>query len=163
MNGRPDGGQSILDALADGIGRRADERRRAEERLADFAFTERTAGRADSDEVSGAAKAAAPGAAWRYHVGRTLRIAGDPAALALLARLRDGPLGVALVAAGPPFEGDRVAAADWLGGLAAAGFVTREMEADRVAMAPLGAASLALVEALEGRLAVRPGDGPGSR
>lgn len=144
-------GGAVLDALADGLRRRAEEQRRAEERLADFAFTERTAG---------AAGVAAPatGSAWRYHVGRTLRTAGDLGVLDLLGALRGGPRAVAEVAAGAPFGGDRAATADWLGGLAAAGFVTREIEADRVALAPLGAAVLDLVEALEERL---PSASPG--
>jgi len=157
-------GEALLDALAAGLRGRVAGQRRAEERLADFAFRE--SGPAGGGTGGGAA-AAAPrsGApvgttAWRHYLLRTLRSAGEAETLALLETLRDGPRPIAEVAAGRPWAGDRVAAADWIGGLAAAGFVSRELETDRVALAPLGAAVLDLVVELEDRLSAEsPGGG----
>ena len=157
MSGRPD----FLDPLVAGLRRRVAEQRRAEGRLADFAFSE-TAEPAAGSAVSDVSPASTPSTAsaapaWRYYVGRALRAAGDPETLALLESLRGGPLTVAEVAGRPEGGGDRIAAADWIGGLSAAGFVTRELEADRVVLAPLGAATLDLVEELERRLAETDG------
>ncbi len=143
---------ALLDALAAGLRRRADEQRRAEERLASFAFRE------EASPDGGASPARSGATSWRYHVTRAMRIAGDPAVLTLLEALRGGPLPLPEVSSGAYADaqlvaGDPVAAADWIGALAAAGFVTRELETDRVAIAPLGLATLALVGELERRLA----------
>jgi hypothetical protein len=143
---------ALLEALAAGLRRRADEQRRAEERLAGFAFQE-------SPRAPAAGSAAPPtGPAWRYHVGRALRTAGDLETLALLETLRLGPLTLDELAAGPHAVGDRLAVADWIGALSAAGFATRELETGRVTLAPLGSAILDLVVDLEARL-----DSGGSR
>ena len=147
-------GEALLEALAAGLRRRVAEQRRAEERLADFAFRE---------PVPAAVPAAAPRSggpvgttAWRHYLLRTLRSAGEAGTISLLETLRDGPRPIAEIAVGRPWAGDRVAAADWIGGLAVAGFVSRELETDRVALAPLGAAILDLVAELERRLGANP-------
>ncbi len=145
-----------LEALAAGLRRRVDEQRRAEERLADFAFSETGAA-----QPSGRATTTAPPApvtAWRYYVARTLHAAGEPGTLQLLERLRGGgPVTIAELAAddagvGDRVAGDRAAVADVIGGLAVVGFVTRDLETNRVALAPLGFAVLGIVDALEHRL-----------
>ena len=149
-------GEALLEALAAGLRRRVAEQRRAEERLADFAFRE--AAPAGGGAAAAAPRPGAPAGttAWRSYLLRTLRSAGEAETLALLETLRDGPRPLAGLAAGQPWAGDRVAAADWIGGLAAAGFVSRELETDRVALAPLGAALLDLVVELERRLSAEP-------
>lgn len=136
------------------------EQRRAEERLADFAFGEAAAT---------PARAAAPGpgapigtTAWRHYLARMLRSAGELETLELLEALRDGPSSLDGLALREPWRGDRVAVADWIGGLAAVGFVRRELETDRVSLAPLGVAVLELVAELERRLGadLLPGESP---
>ncbi|MFZ5853456.1 MAG: hypothetical protein ACOYXS_02990 [Chloroflexota bacterium] len=155
-------GDALLEALAAGLRRRVAEQRRAEARLADFAFREAepSAGPAAAPP-SAASRSAAPAGttAWRYYLLRTLRSAGEAETLALLEMLRDGPrpiAGLAVPSAAAPWAGDRVAGADWIGGLAAAGLVSRELETDRVALAPLGSALLDLVVELERRLNADP-------
>jgi hypothetical protein len=55
-----------------------------------------------------------------------------------------------------PAVPDRLVAADRVGALASAGLVGRDLESDRVALTPLGAALLDLVAELEHRAAARP-------
>lgn len=143
---------AVLEALAAGLRRRVDEQRRAEERLASFAFVERPVPSGDHHTSPAAT-------AWRYHIIRTLRLTGDPEILALLEILRGGARPLAELVTGGTVAGDRVAAADWIGGLSASGFVTRELETDRVTLAPLGIAVLDLVGELE-RLLAAAGDQP---
>lgn len=160
---------ALLDALVAALRRWVGERRRAEERLASFAFDERPPGVVPSPTTApepgqradpGGGAAAEVPVAWRYYLLQTLRVAGDPAVIALLERLRDSPRRLDDLAesarlargAGAATAGDRIATADWIGGLAAAGLVSRELEADRVALAPLGSAVLDLLAELEHRL-----------
>lgn len=135
---------ALLDALGAGLRRRVLERRRAAERLADFVFTEGAAG---PDRGQGITPTD-----WRYFVARTLASAGDPATLALLEELAGGDRPVAELAErrGATF-GDRLAVADWIGGLASAGLVGHELASDRVSLTELGQAVLALVREWEHR------------
>src|SRR3990170_801542 len=147
----PDAGR-VLDALAVNLRARVREQRRAEERLASFAFRE--GGRVVGPVESGAA----PATDWRYYLARTFREASEPATLALLLRLRPaerslGDLGE-----------DRLAVADQVGRLATAGLVSRPLDSELVSLAPLGEAVLALYDALEARLAAdSDGDGRPAR
>lgn len=130
----------LLERIAAALYLRVQAQRRAEERLASFAFHERPV------VDSGATPGVESGIDWVYFVTRALRLVGDPAVLRLLEALRDG--GLALEAlAGPTASGttDRVALSDQLGGLATAGLVVRELESNRVSLAPLGEALLDLV------------------
>jgi hypothetical protein len=131
--------EGLLAAVAATLGRRVREQRGAEERLAAFAFHETTA-------AAGVSEAADEAIDWDHYLARTLRSAGEPGVLALLRRLRDGERRLAELGA------DRLATADRVGALATAGLVAREFDGDRVSLAPLGEALLALVEALEVRL-----------
>jgi len=145
--------EELLEALAAGLRSRVLERRRAAERLADFAFTEGApaTGRGSSDGPTD----------WRYFVTRSLAVAGDPATIELLERLADGdrPLSE-LTGPGDARTGDRLAVIDWIGGLAAAGLVGHELATDRVALTQLGRALLELIQEWEARAAV---DGPVAR
>src|SRR3990170_912386 len=87
----------VLEALAVNLRARVREQRRAEERLAGFAFRE--SGAAVGSVESGAA----PATDWRYYLARTFREASEPSTLALLLSLRSGerplaPLGEAVLA-----------------------------------------------------------------
>ena len=143
--------ESLLAAVAAGLGQRVREQRGAEERLAAFAFHETTV--APDAAVPGTPEAAAGAVDWDHYLARTLRAAGEPGVLALLRRLRDGERRLAELGA------DRLAAADRVGALATAGLVAREFDGDRVSLAPLGDALLALVDELEARLSVEAAAG----
>jgi hypothetical protein len=138
-SGGPDAG-ALLDAVADGLRARVHAQRLAEERLASFAFREDPAGRREQ------ATTASADVDWRYYLTRTLRDAVEPTTLALLERLRPGAL--PLRELGP----DPVAVADQVGRLSTAGLVSRPLDSDQVALAPLGEAILGLVGALMDRL-----------
>jgi hypothetical protein len=137
----------LIGRVATALRARVEAQRRAEERLASFAFTE-------SAPVSGQAAGDEPdGADWLYFLLRALRLLGESDTVRLLRHLRDGGRSLAdlPVLAGSGL-GDRLAAADWIGGLASAGFVVRELERDRVVLAPLGAAMLDLLTEIEQRV-----------
>ena len=140
----------LLERIAAALYLRVQAQRRAEERLASFAFHERPM------VDSGATPGVESGIDWVYFVTRALRLVGDPAVLRLLEALRDGGLALEALAgptaSGPTASGtsasgttDRVALSDQLGGLATAGLVVRELESNRVSLAPLGEALLDLV------------------
>lgn len=142
----------LLDRLAAAIAARVRGRRTAEERLGAFAFHEEPSnGR--PGEIAGVARsttsAAVPGSApvdWRYFAVRALGVLADPELLRILEAIpADGrPFGE-LVGLMEPAVPDRVAAADRVGRLAAAGLVGRDLESDRVSLLPLGEVLLELV------------------
>jgi hypothetical protein len=137
---------AVLDRVAAAIRGRVDARRATETQLGAFAFREgrATTGR-DHPDDSGPAD-------WRFFVTRALAAMAEPDAVAVLETLRDGGLPLAsldhLVS---PAERDRLATADRIGDLAAAGLVGRELESDMVALTPLGEALLGLVDELSTR------------
>lgn len=139
---------SVVDRLSAALRAHVDARRRAEERLSSFAFSERPGA-----SIPGAADDATDGSPdWRHFAARTLRVAGDPGALRVLDRLRDGPVATAVLAGAlDPDERGRLALVDRIGELAAAGLVARELERDEVTLAPLGEAVLDLVAEIERR------------
>ncbi len=141
----PLGGNDLLQAMATSLRQRVAQRRRAEARLAGFVFDERSGPAAGPVAELGAVD-------WRYHAARSLQAATEPEALALLTRLRGGPLGLSKLARlmGTP---DLAAAAERVGGLAGAGLVARELETERVSLAPLGTAILELLDELARRAA----------
>src|SRR3990172_10406651 len=117
----------VLEALAVNLRARVREQRRAEERLAGFAFRE--SGAAVGSVESGAA----PATDWRYYLDRTFREASEPSTLALLLSLRSGerPL--------RELGEDHLAVADQVGRLATAGPGSRPPPTQRVSLAPPGA------------------------
>ena len=154
----------LLGRIAAALRSRVLAQRRAEERLGSFAFSERPLAGPGTAPGAGAALGvgAAPGDSsatgqlipmatesgtdWTWFVGRALRLVGDPAVLHLLEALRDGALPLEMLAGLPStVTTDRVALSDQLGGLATAGLVVRELESNRVSLAPLGEALLQLV------------------
>jgi hypothetical protein len=155
----------VVDRLAAALHAHVDARRRADERLASFAFSERPdRGTPPGGAPSGGAPSAgAPSGGdrdatragvtdWRYFATRTLRLAGDPGTLRLLDRLRDGAVGTANLAdALDPDERGHLALVERIGDLAAAGLVARELGRDEVRLAPLGEAVLDLVAEIERR------------
>ncbi len=142
----------LLDRLAAAVAARVRGRRTAEERLGAFAFREEPSnGR--PGEIAAAAPsttgAVVPGPApvdWRYFVVRALGALDDPDVIRILEALPpDGrPFGE-LVGLVEPAVPDRVAAADRVGRLAAAGLVGRDLESDLVSLLPLGEVLLELV------------------
>lgn len=140
----------VVDRLAAALRAHIDGRRRADERLASFAFSERSDRSPSAGGAGGGAVAAAGD--WRHFAARTLRLAGDPGTIRLLDGLRDGAVATAdLAAALDPAERGRLALIDRIGDLAAAGLVARELERDEVSLAPLGEAVLDLVIEIERR------------
>jgi hypothetical protein len=150
---------ALLASLADGLRRRVAERGQAEERLGDFVFREEPNPGSSSAArlASGEAGLASGPASWRYFITRTLAAVGEPGTLDLLERLatdgvtldtlmRDAPLG---------FTG-RLATADRIGGLAAAGLAGRDLESSHIRLTALGSAVLAFALEWERRAA---GDG----
>ncbi len=154
----------LLGRIAAALRSRVLAQRRAEERLASFAFSERpltgpgtapgAAAALGVDRKSGDSSATGQptpmatesGIDWTWFVGRALRLVGDPAVLHLLEALRDGALPLeALAGLSTTTTTDRVALSDQLGGLATAGLLVRELESNRVSLAPLGEALLQLV------------------
>jgi hypothetical protein len=135
---------ALLDALAGGLRRRVTERGLAERRLADFVFRE-----GSPDPGEGTTPSPAD---WRHFVGRTLAAAGEPGTIELLERLSGGDRPIAeLAGRWEAGGGGRLASVDWIGGLASAGLVGRDLETDRVGLTDLGAAVLALVREWERR------------
>jgi hypothetical protein len=136
--------EARLEALAAGLRRWADRQAAAEERLAGFAFRE-----------EGELPAVEPARSWEALIVRALDAAADPAVIRLLriARGAGVPIG-RLVGSGEfgTLVGDRVAVTAWLGALASAGLVSRELEADAVSTTALGEALVGLVDDLVGRL-----------
>ncbi len=136
--------EDLLGELASSLRRHVAGRRRAEERLADFAFR----------EGSGPSAVLGP-ADWRYFLARSLGEALDPSGLRLLDLVRHGPRSLRQLS--EPIEApDLVAAADRVGRLAVAGLVSRDLETGQVTLEPLGAAVLALLDEVE-RRAAEPG------
>jgi DNA-binding transcriptional ArsR family regulator len=166
---------AVLDALAVGIRVRVAAQRRAEERLADFVFREgppmgeapTTAQASNADPSSAAAQAAAAQAAaaqgrdralgpgstdWHFYVVAALRAGTDPAAIAVLEALRQGPASLAQLAEASRTS-DPAATADLVGALAGAGLVVRDLERAAVRLSALGEAILVLVDELAQRAA----------
>jgi hypothetical protein len=147
---RPD---ELVGRVAAALRARVEAQHRAEERLASFAFTETAPAGGRHDAGDRARDAAEPaGTDWLYFLLRSLRLLGEPDTVRLLRRLREGGRQLSDVAAlAGSGRADRLAAADRVGELAAAGFVVRELESDVVVLAPLGAALLELVDEVERR------------
>lgn len=142
----------LLDRLAAAIAARVRRRRTADERLGAFAFHEEPS-TGEPGEIAAVARsatsAAEPGSTpvdWRYFVVSALGVLADPELLRILEAIPpDGrPFGE-LVGLVEPAVPDRVAAADRVGRLAAAGLVGRDLESDRVSLLPLGEVLLELV------------------
>jgi hypothetical protein len=146
---------ALLAGLADGLRRRVAERSRAEERLADFVFSE------GADGPRGGALLGP--ADWRHFVSRTLAAAGAPGTLDLLDRLSRGDVPLdGLTADGWPGLPGSLAIVDRVGDLTAAGLVRRDLETGRVGLTDLGTAVLALAREWEHRAVdAAEGDAPG--
>jgi hypothetical protein len=140
---------SLLAALADGLRRRVAERGQAEDRLGDFVFREEP-----NPESSNAAHLPSGEAGWRYFITRTLAAVGEPGTLDLLERLAtDGEtLDTLMRDASLGFTG-RLATADRVGGLAAAGLAGRDLESSHIHLTALGSAVLAFALEWERRAA----------
>ena len=147
MTERPSpSGEELLEDLAQALRRRVAERRRAEQRLAEFAFREGPDGEAARTPREPVESEVTD---WRAYAARALA-ALEPAGLALLDALREGPLPLSVLAERLGIT-DRVIAVDRVGDLAAAGLVARELESDRAALTGLGEAVLALLDDLAAR------------
>jgi hypothetical protein len=134
---------AVVDRLAAALRAHVDARRRAEEQLAAFAFTERPSSAAGNDAEPDPVD-------WRWFVAGTLHAAGQSGTLRLLEALRDGPLSIADAARDlDPARRGRLALVEQVGALAAAGLVARELARDEVSLAPLGASVLDLVTEIE--------------
>ena len=130
---------ALLAALADGLRRRVAERGQAEARLGDFAFREGPGPRA-----SGPTLAAPIDANWRYFIARTLAAIGESGTIDLLERLAsDDETLDTLTRDASGGDAGRLATADRIGGLAAAGLAGRDLESDQVRLTALGSAVLA--------------------
>lgn len=148
----------LLDRLAAAIAARVRGRQTAEERLGAFAFHEEPSNGRTGDVAAVArstASAAVPGSDqvdWRYFVVRALGVLADPELLRILEAIPSGgrPFDE-LVRLVDPSVPDRVAAADRVGRLAAAGLVGRDLESDCVSLLPLGDVLLELVADLARR------------
>jgi hypothetical protein len=137
--------ERLLAGLADGLRRRVMERSQAEERLADFAFREQPAGPVRPTPL---------GADWRYFISRTLAAAGEPGTLDLLERLSSGEETLPTLVREPSLGlAGGLATVDRIGGLAAAGLASRDLETGRVALTGLGSAVLAFAREWESRAA----------
>lgn len=132
---------ALFAGLADALRRRVAERGQAEERLGDFVFRE--------SPLAGPGSAAQPvssGVDWRYFITRTLAAVGEPGTLDLLERLAaEGTTVDALTREASVGFAGRLATADRIGGLAAAGLAGRDLESGQVRLTPLGSAVLAFV------------------
>jgi hypothetical protein len=144
--------EDLLDRLAQAVAARVRRRRTAEERLGTFVFQEGQPH--DQREriavVEGSTAGAQPSGSapvdWRYFVIRALAALEDPDAVRILDALPpDGRPLSDLLGVVEPAVPDRVAAADRIGRLAAAGLVGRDLESDRVSLMPLGEVLLELV------------------
>jgi len=129
----------LLDALSAALRARISDLSRGEARRASFVFAETSPARgpARPSEV-----------AWEIHLARALHAATEPAALDLLSGLRHEARTIDEIALTVHPRGDRLAAAAWIGDLAAARLVGRDLETDIVSLAPLGAAIVELVESV---------------
>jgi hypothetical protein len=136
---------ALLDRLGEAIRGRVDSRLAAETRLASFAF-----GESPSTPPSGPPEAAATD--WQYFTTRALAAVAEPDAFPILEALRgDGLPLPSLERLVSPLGRDRLAVADRIGDLAAAGLVGRELESDIVALTPLGEALLGLIDEISTR------------
>lgn len=142
--------RDVVGQLAAALWDRVESQRRADDRLASFAFSEGPAtGRTESpvgqpDVVVD----------WPYFVLRAFRVLSEPATLPVLDAVRgDGRSLDELVGLVGSGTGDRLAAVDRVGGLASAGLAIRELETDRVRLTPLGEALLDLVAEVARRAA----------
>jgi hypothetical protein len=139
---------TLLAALADGLRRRVAERGQAEARLGDFVF------RDEPGPGSSSAAQPAPGNAdWRYFVARTMAAVGEPGTIELLERLATDETIDSLTRDTPAGLAGRLATADRIGGLAAAGLAGRDLESGRVRLTTLGSAVLAFALEWERRAA----------
>jgi hypothetical protein len=140
---------ALLAALADGLRRRVAERGQAEARLGDFVFREET-----PPGSSSAAQRASVEANWRYFMARTLAAVGEPGTIDLLERLAsDNETLDSLTRAASGGHAGRLATADRIGGLAAAGLAGRDLESSHVRLTTLGSAVLAFTLEWERRAA----------
>lgn len=142
--------EALVDRLATAIRTGVETQRTAELRLASFAFSERPLG----DRPGRVALTGEAPVDWRYFVLRALATVGEPETVLLLDAVRgDGRPLDELVGLFERASEDRLATADRVRRLAAAGLVGRELESDRVSLTPLGEALLELVAELERRAA----------
>jgi len=136
---------ALLAGLVDGLRRRVAERGHAEARLGDFVFSE-NAGPAPSgaSPPAGGARAAPGEVEWRYFISRTLAAVGEIGTLDLLERLTNGDETLStLTGDASAGQAGRLATADRIGGLAAAGLAGRDLESGQVRLTALGSAVLA--------------------
>lgn len=142
----------LLDAVALALRDRVADLARADAARVAFVF----------GDGRGPARAAGDleGAAWASHLSRALHLATSPATLDLLRDLGAGDRTIADMTDTTSPGGDRLATGAWVGDLAAAGLVGRDLETDRVARAPLGTAVVELLDALAQRAAVAPAENP---
>lgn len=143
-----DGADDPVGRLAVALRARVEAQRRAEDRLASFAFTEGPARNLP------ASPAGAPGESvdWRYFASAALRAVSDPTTLSMLEEVRGDGRPIHELA-GLPGSGihDHLAVTDRIGRLASAGLVVRELESDRISLTGLGEALLDLVVEIERR------------
>ena len=144
--GREAQSRELLDRIATAMRTGVASQRTAEMHLASFAFSEQPAG----DRSGRAAVAGELPVDWRYFVLRALRTVSEPETVLLLEGVRGSgrPLDE-LVGLFERTSQDRLATADRVRQLAAAGLVGRDLESDRVSLTPLGTALLDLVTELE--------------
>jgi hypothetical protein len=136
---------ALLRGLVDGLRRRVAERGHAEVRLGDFVFSERVGpGPSGAVPPAGGARMAPGEVDWRYFISRTMAAAGEIGTLDLLERLTTGgEMLDTLTRDASAGQTGRLATADRIGGLAAAGLVGRDLESDHVRLTVLGSAVLA--------------------
>ena len=138
MSARPSTVDGLVSALANSLRAKVLELSRAEQHRASFVFRE--------DRAPGWRAASPADTAWAIHLARALHAATDPTALDLLASLRHDERTLDEIALAVRPRGDRLAAGAWIGDLASAGLVSRDLETDRVSLAPLGEAIVDLLE-----------------
>lgn len=136
--------------LARALRMRVDSQRRAQQRLAAFAFTEAPASR-----PSDAAAAADSASDAEYFLATAIRSSGDPATLRMLQGLRGGGRPLDELESPASAGSGRLALADWIGSLTSAGLIVRELERDDVSLTPLGEALVDLVAEVVRRAAER--------
>lgn len=144
----------VVVRLGDAIGERVAMVRRAEERLASFAFIEATARVDHGASPPGVEAHGGDGATdWRYFTLQALRAIADPWTASLLDALPPDGLTIDEVAA--RLREDRLVVRDRVAALASAGLVSRALESDRVRITTLGAALLETVAAVAATAAAR--------
>ncbi len=138
---------AVLDRVAAAVRGRVDARRAAEMKLSAFAFRE------EGREISEREQTHDDGSAdWRHFTTRALAAVAEPDAVAILEAVRgDGQPLASLEDLVSSQARDRLATADRIGELAAAGLVGRELESGIVALTPLGEALLGLIDEIATR------------